>query len=585
MIVFLLKFEKTNSKERQMEIVKFLHEDHAKFDSQIQHLVDNNVINRIFDKDYTLWSNAETEITNRLDWLISVDEYLPKIDIIQNFVDEIIKEEFQFVVLIGMGGSSLAPEVYQEIFGENESFLKLIIADSTHPTAIKNIENTIKNHKTLFLISTKSGGTVETLSLAKYFYYQLKREEKPAGNLFAAITDPNSGLQQLAEELGFRKIFLNNPNIGGRFSALSYFGLVPAALVGVDIKKMLETTLSFKNQLIRNQSISNPALLLGGIIGLQSQKGIDKLTLYSSNQLKAIGAWVEQLVAESTGKIENGVLPIDLEEIRKPETYSKDRLFMFQRFGNDEKLILEMKDFVRCGFNVVEISVENTYELGSLFFLWEISTAIIGNILQIHPFDQPDVESAKIAARNVLKNYAKTHQLVFGGKLLKSHNFNIRITEEEKFHTITQIFEELESQLNLIPTEQVFGRPYISLQAFLPQTKENQAIMVELQNYLSEKYKIAVTSGFGPRFLHSTGQLHKGDSGNGIFIQIVDSPSENIEIPNKATEIESDITFDILVQAQALGDRAALLSNNRQVIRCEINSTLIEFIESLKQLI
>ncbi len=568
-----------------MEIVKFLHEDHAKFDSQIQHLVDNNILNRIFEKDYTVWSSSETEITNRLDWLISVDEYLLKIDIIQNFVDEIVKEKFQFVVLIGMGGSSLAPEVYQKIFGKNESFLELIIADSTHPTAIRNIENKIKNHKTLFLVSTKSGGTVETLSLAKYFYYQLIKEEKPAGNLFAAITDPNSELQKLAEELGFRKIFLNNPNIGGRFSALSFFGLVPAALVGVDIKKLLETTLSFKRELIENQSISNSALLLGGIIGLQAKKGIDKLTLYPSNQLKAIGAWIEQLVAESTGKIGNGVLPIDLEEIRKTETYSKDRLFVFLRFGNDEKLILEMKDFVRCGFNVVEVSIENTYELGSLFFLWEMSTAIIGHILQIHPFDQPNVESAKIAARNVLKNYAETHQLVFGGKLLESHNFNVRVTEEEKFHTTTQIFEELESQLNSIPTEQVFGRPYISIQAFIPQTKENQAILVDFQNYLSEKYKIAVTSGFGPRFLHSTGQLHKGDSGNGIFIQIVDFPSENIAIPQNATESKSDISFDILVQAQSLGDRAALLSNNRQVIRCEINSTLIKFIESLKQLI
>nr|MCU0345048.1 hypothetical protein [Ignavibacterium sp.] len=384
-------------------------------DETIKKLNDENVIKRIWEKDYTVWSNKPTEISNRLGWLDSVDVTRKSVKEINEFVDEVRSEGYTQALLMGMGGSSLAPEVFRFTFGVKQDFLDLSVLDSTHPEVVMDYAKKLNPATTLYIVSTKSGGTVETFSFMKFFYnyalHILGKEE--TGKHFVAITDPGSGLQAVAEELKFRKIFLNDPNIGGRFSALSLFGIVPSALVGVDVEKFLSHT----NDEVLNckksgSSISeNTAAVAGSIIGALSKKGIDKLTYIISPEFKFIGAWIEQLIAESTGKIGKGILPVDLESIESPEFYSKDRLFVYLKLKNDTTYSEKIDKLKNSGFPYLELEIENIDELGKQFFLWEFATAIAGWVMQIQPYDQPNVEQAKVVARQMMKEYQEKGKL------------------------------------------------------------------------------------------------------------------------------------------------------------------------------
>ena len=539
-------------------------------DEAIKKLNDEKVIERIWKKDFTVWNNDPTEISNRLGWLDSVDVTSKSVDGIKHFVDEVKEAGYTHALLMGMGGSSLAPEVFRLTFGVTESFLDLTVLDSTHPEVVMDYAKRFNPTTTLYIVSTKSGGTVETFSFMKFFYnyalHILGKEE--VGKHFVAITDPASGLQKVAEELKFRKIFLNDPNIGGRFSALSLFGIVPAALIGVDVEKILsvakEETLNC--QRLGKEFSANVAAIAGLIIGTLGQNGIDKLTLIISPQFSFIGAWIEQLIAESTGKIGKGILPVDLESVESPEFYSDDRVFVYLKLKNDTTYNQKVEIIKSAGFPVVELEIEDIYDLGKQFFLWEFATAIAGWVMQIQPYDQPNVEQAKIVAREMMKEYQVKGKLP---ELIPSiDEKGIKIYGELKSKTVN-------NSLELFLLNCIGGKNYVSIQAYLTPTQEITETLQNLRTSIQEKYKVATTLGFGPRFLHSTGQLHKGDGGKGYFIQFTSQIDEDLPIPENPGEDKTSITFGILIKAQALGDRQALLDNKRKVITIDLGSDVL----------
>lgn len=535
--------------------------------SNYQELVSNRardltaerIIERIWEKDFTVWGNSPEEISNRLGWLDCMEVTRKSITEIKTFVDEIRKEGFTDVLLMGMGGSSLAPEVFRLTFGVKEGFLDLHVLDSTHPEAIINYEKKLDPKKTLYIVSTKSGGTVETMSFMKYFYSSVSKKlgKENVSKHFIAITDPGSGLEDIAKRRNFRKIFLNDPDIGGRFSALSLFGIVPAALVGVDIEKLFDEAKLLENKSKLPSVEQNTSAMLGVILGSLAESEVDKITFITSPQLKYLGGWMEQLIAESTGKKGKGILPVDLEPIVSVSNYGKDRVFIYIKLIEDNSLDSRVSEIKEAGFPLIEIEMKNVYQLGAEFFRWEFATAVVGHVIDIQPFDQPNVESAKIIARQMMKEFQEK------GKLpeLKTEND--------------------ESSLSSFLSDTKSGNNYVAIQAYL---KPDEKIWQELQQLrlrILEKYKAATTLGYGPRFLHSTGQLHKGDSGNGFFIQFVSDVQNDVAIPDDAGNNESSISFGTLIRSQALGDRQALVDNRRKVLTIDLGKDISESLSKL----
>ncbi|MBU1678770.1 MAG: hypothetical protein KKD86_07930 [Bacteroidetes bacterium] len=546
-------------------------EYNSKIQEAVSDAVSKKVASRIWEKDYTLWSNEPAEITNRLAWLNSPSESLSMLDEIISFRDEIIDSGFKNVLLLGMGGSSLAPEVFSKIFGKENKFLNLEILDSTDPGAVLALKNKFNPKETLYIVSTKSGGTVETISFMKYFFnYAVEKLGDEASNHFIAITDPGSGLQQMAEDLNFRNIFLNNPDIGGRYSALSLFGMVPAALIGIDLQRFLANTQMLVNESAGN-SAENSSLVLGVLIGLFAAEKKDKLTFVLSDEIKYFGSWVEQLVAESTGKIGKGILPVDREELLSPEYYSDDRFFVNIRLKKDISNSEKISTLIQEGHPVIEIVLDDIYDLAKELYRWEFATAVTGWFLNIQPFDQPNVESAKIIARQMVKEYQENGELF---NLSPSFiDGEIEIYGESDGGNIKEIFWNYLDK-NLKQNRNDGLKQYVSIQAYVNPIEQIDSALLQLQSEIQKKYKCAVTTGFGPRFLHSTGQLHKGDAGNGVFVQFTSKIENDTAIPNEAKSDSSSISFGVLREAQALGDRQALLDNNRPVLKIRLSSGL-----------
>ncbi len=537
-----------------------------------------NIVERLWDHDYTIWNEEPDEISNRLGWLHSPRVMIDAVNEINEFVDKVRSENFDHVLLLGMGGSSLAPEVFRKTFGVKAGYPDLSVLDSTDPDSVMHAQNFADKGKTLFIVSTKSGGTIETMSFMKYFYNRTftRYGKEKAGQSFVAITDPGSGLEKIAGELGFKKIFLNDPNIGGRFSALSYFGLVPAALVGCDITQILNRAQVAADQAKNQKSL---AVSLGIIIGALSLRGKDKLTFLLSPKISGFGGWVEQLIAESTGKEGKGILPVDLESIQEPEYYAKDRLFVHLKLKGNENFDNEVKGLVSNGFPVIETEIADLSELGAQFFIWEIATVIAGYFLKINPFDQPNVESAKILAK------AKISDFMESGNLKKPENpqqlAGMQVVSTIKTDTLEKMFSEFFKQSHSGNKEGA-GRSYVSIHAYLHAGNNLDDNLHILQSRIHQKTKMATTLGYGPRFLHSTGQLHKGDAGHGLFIQIIGKNENDVSIPGDAFNSESQISFAVLCQAQSLGDREALLGENRWVLRIELST---DYKSDIKKLI
>ncbi|MBL1211797.1 MAG: glucose-6-phosphate isomerase [Ignavibacteriae bacterium] len=552
--------------------IYFSDELNKSLNETITRIDNNNFIERIWNRDHTVWNDDPTEISNRLGWLDCPEESKKSIDEIIEFTYSILKAGFKKALLLGMGGSSLAPEVFRLTFGTKPGYLELGVLDSTHPDAVLEYANKFKPEETLYIISTKSGGTIETISLMKYFYNLAESNlgKGNAGQHFIAITDPGSGLQKMAEELKYRKTFLNDPNIGGRFSALSLFGLVPAALIGIDIDKILDVSSKAveKSKLkIYESKSDNHAVLLGAAMSALVNHGRDKLTLILSDKLKHIGVWLEQLIAESTGKNGKGILPVDGENILDADLYGSDRVFVEMRLA-DEHENQSISKLISAGKPVVQITLSDIYELAEQFFNWEFATALSGALMGIHPFDQPDVESAKIRAREMITAYESEGQLPDLKPVFTDGD--AAVYGNVKSENLKDALDEFLSQAK--------ENSYVSIQAFVKPDEKTEAHLQKFRTGILSKYNVATTLGYGPRFLHSTGQLHKGDSGNGLFIQIVDQPVGDADIPLNAGEEGSEFTFGVLVKAQALGDRQALLDKGRDILRIEIKNLQKNFL-------
>ncbi len=452
-----------------------------KIEKTMWELEDNKIMTRIWDHDHTVWKPDPTEISNRLGWLHSPHAMLEEVARLEDLASNLRAEGFTQAVLLGMGGSSLAPEVLRETFGVQDGFLDLFVLDSTDPDAIRALESKLSIPETVFIVATKSGGTVETLSFFKYFYNLVLESvgQKDAGQHFIAITDPGSKLEELARQYNFRSTFLNDPNIGGRYSALSFFGMVPAAILGIDLETLLASSLT---GLCSCESCdcamdeNNYGVQLGAVLGVLAREGRDKLTLVTSQEISSFGNWVEQLIAESTGKQGSGILPVVGEKITTPDLYLNDRVFVYLKLEDDQTQDLAINDLVEAGHPVIWIQLADRYDLGGQFFLWELATAIAGHILKINPFDQPDVELAKILAREMVAEYQQV------GKLPGGEFSNLDPAVLDKF---------------LEESNQPGG--YLALQAYLPPTPEIEEALQILRHTLRGKYKIATTLGFGPQ--------------------------------------------------------------------------------------
>ncbi|MDY7034353.1 MAG: bifunctional transaldolase/phosoglucose isomerase [Thermodesulfobacteriota bacterium] len=543
------------------------------------------IMSRIWAHDHTVWKDNPSDITNRLGWLHSPDVMGDTVPEIMSFVDDVRSASYTHALLLGMGGSSLAPEMYRLIFGVKEGYPDLAVLDSTDPGAVLDHTRRIDPKKTLFIVSTKSGGTVETFSFMKYFYNLVVDTVgiKDAGKHFIAITDPGSGLESIAKKLNFRKIFLNDPNIGGRYSALSFFGLVPAALIGMDIVILLERAAimaSHSQGCNRPVNGDNSGAYLGAIIGMLAQEGRDKLTLITSPPISPFGAWVEQLIAESTGKEGRGILPVQGEMVVEPSYYSDDRFFVYMRLKRDTSQDKKVRALIDEGYPLVQLNLNDLYDIGGECFRWEIATAVAGRFLGINPFDQPNVESAKVLARQMVTAYQK------GGELPE-----LTPTLQESGITVFCDFPAngLNDSIQKFLNEACRGkdgtssRSYIAIQAYIKPSAEMDTALQELRTKLQLRYGMATTVGYGPRFLHSTGQLHKGDGGNGLFIQFTAEIQEDTSIPDEAGEKGSSMSFGVLKMAQALGDREALLEAGRKVIRFHLGDDVVEGLKKVTE--
>jgi glucose-6-phosphate isomerase len=488
-----------------------------------------------------------------------MQEHLSRIDAL---VGTVQAEGYTHALLLGMGGSSLAPEVFRKVFGVQEGYLDLVVLDSTDPGAILAHDERLDLRRTLFIVSTKSGSTVETLSFFKYFYNRTMEVvgRDQAGDHFIAITDPGSRLEEIAIQYGFRDTFLNDPNIGGRYSALSYFGIIPAALIGVDVATLLSRTLSFVNDSksdVFHRDGHNYGAELGAVIGKLGLTGRDKLTLITSTEICSFGDWVEQLIAESTGKEGKGILPVVGETLLSPEVYGDDRLFIHLSLKGDHTHKQTVMALENAGHPVVYLELTDLYDLGEHFFQWELATAIAGHYLGINPFDQPNVEAAKVLARKMVAAYQTEGILPVLDPTLQTNG--ITVYSDLSTDTLENTWKRF--------LEQAEEGAYLSVQAYIHPTNETDASLLELRNRLRACTRMAVTTGYGPRYLHSTGQLHKGDARRGLFIQITSETTQDIDIPDEPVSSSSSISFGVLKNAQALGDRQALLDAGRKVIR------------------
>jgi transaldolase/glucose-6-phosphate isomerase len=521
---------------------------------------------RLWSKDPTLWFEKPVpEITDRLGWLNLPEIMYDQVEELQSFSEEIKSEGIRNVVLLGMGGSSLASDVFQNIFGNKNGYPQLIVLDSTHPSNIKSVEDKIDLTKTLFLVSSKSGTTIETLSLFKYFWNKIQNINKNRGQHFVAITDHGTPLMQLAQDRKFRRIFTAPSDIGGRYSALTVFGLVPAALIGLDIRKILDQAWMMSEScafcMLPDET---PGLELGATLGELTESGRDKVTFLTSPSITRFPIWLEQLIAESTGKDGKGIIPVSNEPDIETRFYEKDRLFIFLFLETDDnkKLETSYKDINNAGHPIVRINMTEKMNLGQEIFCWEKAIAAAGTILDINPFNQPNVELAKQLARREMEKSKEK-------KLLKEDIETYSIENQEK------LYESLKKWIGQAQTGD-----YIAIQVYLQYNQEITEVLQKIRWQLTKSFKLPTTLGFGPRFLHSTGQLHKGGPNTCLILQLIDEPDEELEIP------ETEYTFNSLIQAQALGDYNALKQLNRRVLRINLKkdpvrglSKILEFIE------
>ncbi len=529
-------------------------------------------VKRLWDRDSSLWTGSDE--ANWLGWLDIVEEQVSHQDELQKLAKEVHTRGFEHVLLLGMGGSSLCPEVLRMTFGHIPQFPTLHVLDSTDPAQVKFFEHQIDIAKTLFIVSSKSGSTLEPNIFKQYFFERTKQAigATKAGSHFIAITDPGSKMQQVAEGDHFLHIFFGRPSIGGRYSALSNFGMVPAAVMGLDTKKFLNRAAEMVRACGPGASVDeNPGAALGIILGAAAKAGRDKVTIITSPGISDLGAWLEQLLAESTGKIGKGIIPVDRETLSSPETYGSDRIFAYVRLetGIDQGQEEKVAALEKAGHPVVRITMADTYDLGAEFFRWEIATAVVGAIIGINAFNQPDVEASKIATRNLTSEYEKNGSLPVEKPIVADGSVKL-FTDEKNAAELAKaaggdktLAGYLKAHLGRIKTGD-----YFAVLGYIQMNAEHEHSLQTLRHAVRDKRRVATCLGFGPRFLHSTGQAYKGGPNSGVFLQITCDDAVELPVPGQK------YTFGIVKAAQARGDFQVLAERGRRALRVHLGSNL-----------
>jgi transaldolase/glucose-6-phosphate isomerase len=536
--------------------------------SSLEEWKKNNKVARLWQKDASLWSG--TDESNWLGWLTITEEQLAHIDALKRIAEDVKKARFKHALLLGMGGSSLCPEVLRMTFGRIKGYPELHVLDSTDPAQIKAIEAKVDLKSTICIVSSKSGSTLEPNIYKQYFFERVKAKvgEKEAGNRFIAITDPGSKLQQVAEADKFREIFFGAPSIGGRYSALSNFGMVPAAVMGLDVAKFLKNT----EEMVRgcdasSAADSNPGVVLGTILGVAANHGRDKITIVTSPGIFDLGAWLEQLIAESTGKIGKGIIPVDRERLAKPPTYGNDRVFAYLRLESKPNKAQDaaVAALEKAGHPVVRITLPNTYNLGQEFFRWEIATAVAGSIIGINAFNQPDVEASKIETKKLTSQYETTGSLPPESPFFEEKG--IKLFADEKNAAALKGGAKLADVLKTHLSRLGAG-DYFAVLGYITMNPANEKTLQTIRHAVRDKKKVATVLGFGPRFLHSTGQAYKGGPNTGVFLQITCDDAKDLPVPGQK------YTFGVVKAAQARGDFAVLAERGRRAVRVHLGKNL-----------
>ena len=528
---------------------------------------DANKIARIWQKDASVWTNDDE--AKWLDWLTVVDEERGDLQKYRDLRDDIRGAGFTDILLLGMGGSSLCPEVLAMTFGKSNFH----ILDSTVPSQVKAVEHEIDLEKTLFIVASKSGSTLEP-NCFKQFFFELLAEKvgrENAGRQFVAITDPGSKMEQVARDDSFRHIFFGKPEIGGRFSALSAFGMTAAASMGLDVDNFLQSAAEMVAACRDKDPQTNPGALLGLLLGVCHSAGRDKLTIFASPEIHDLGAWLEQLIAESTGKNGVAIIPVDREPMQPIDKYGNDRVFAFVSLKNNAEFSTRFDAIKAAGHPAIRIELDSIDDLGQEFFRWEFATAVAGSVMQINPFDQPDVESAKIEARKITDEYERTGQLPHEAPFFEDSG--IRLFTDD-------IYEKaLRAELKGEPSvssylgahiRMIGGTDYFALLAYVEMSQENEKLLGAIRERVLSQTGAATCLGFGPRFLHSTGQAYKGGANNGVFLQITSDDELDLAVPGQK------YTFGVVKAAQARGDFQVLLDRGRRALRIHMGKVEID---------
>jgi len=539
----------------------------------------NGKVGRVWARDASLWTHADEG--NWLGWLRITEDRLARTQHLTEIAEEVRKAGFSHALLLGMGGSSLCPEVLKMTFGKLHGYPELHILDSTDPAQIRAVERKVDLSRTVFIVSSKSGTTLEPNIFKQYFFQRAKEVigAEEVGDRFIAITDPGSKLQQVAESDGFRHIFFGVPSIGGRYSALSDFGMVPAAVMGLDVRRFLDRA----DEMVHCCAScvppeDNPGVVLGAILGVLARNGRDKVTLIPSPGIWGLGAWLEQLLAESTGKEGKGLIPVDREQVGPPEVYGADRVFVYVRLESapDSQQDAAVAALEQARHPVVRIAVADPYDLGQEFFRWELATAVAGSILGINPFNQPDVETSKVATRKLTAEYEQTGSLPPEAPILREAG--IRVFADAK--NAASLATATGRDRSLVGTlrahlQRLKAADYFALLAYVEMNAVHEERLQAVRHAVRDKRRGATSLGFGPRLLHSTGQAYKGGPNTGVFVQITCDDAADLPLPAQK------YTFGVVKAAQARGDFQVLAERDRRALRVHLGADVLAGLRTL----
>ena len=544
-------------------------------DASLQDWKKRGKVKRLWQKDASLWTGADED--KWLGWLDITEQQIENVDALKEIAADIKKAGYRNALLLGMGGSSLCPEVLRLTFGKAAGYPDLHVLDSTDPAQIKATEEIVDLNSTLCIVSSKSGSTLEPNIYKQYFFDRVKAKvgEKEVGNRFIAITDPSSKMQRVAEKDKFRKIFMGVPSIGGRYSALSNFGMVPGAVMGIDILKLLKNTKTMVDACGEDtDAVTNPGVILGTILGIAANQGRDKMTIITSPGIFDLGAWLEQLLAESTGKSGKGIIPVDRERLANPDTYGDDRVFAYLRLesDSDKEQSAAVDALAKAGHPVIRIVLPDIYSLGQEFFRWEIATAVAGSLIGINAFNQPDVEASKVETRNLTTEYESTGKLppespFFTGDGAKLYADRTNATALKGGATLADF---LKKHLARIGAGDYFG-----VLGYITMNEAHEEALQTIRLAVRDNKKVATVLGFGPRFLHSTGQAYKGGPNTGVFLQITCDDAVDILVPGQK------YTFGVVKAAQARGDFAVLAQRGRRALRVHLGKDVARGLATL----